>query len=185
MSVRFDISAALRTATRLGATARELEQIKQRAVGTLRRRLQVEAGRVLGETLNLKRSEIANRITVTSGSDRGGDYVQLVASGRRIPLANFGAQWGGRSTPGATAQVFRDQARRTYKSAFIRGDSKQVATRVDGGRGKVGRAPLRGLFGPSVADMLLYSGPAAAAPQLMKFGREVFATEIERLLDLI
>lgn len=154
-------------------------RVTARAVSTLRRRIGPEANRELAEDLNLPARQISQRTHVTGGQD----FVEVTGSGHAIPLSLFSAKWGGRSTPGATAQVFRSGDRRTYVSTFIA--KGVVYTRAKKGTKRVGRLPIRQLFGPDIGSILISShgGPSGQiAGRLAAFARDILAAEVERLI---
>jgi hypothetical protein len=174
-----DVSAAFtREATRLGTLARDSGKAKQRAVGTLARRLPVEARRDMQAEYSLK----ARRITAGLSVTRGDGFVELRGSKRGIGLIEFAGRWAGRKSSGATAQVRRSEGRGDYGGAFItrlRGGNRQIVERAIVGGKRAERLPIRTLYGPSVAQMLRNDARRA---RLADVAQDVLHAEFDRLL---
>ncbi len=169
---RFDVSSAFtREATRLGSVVRESERAKQRAVGTLARRLPVEARRDIQAEYNLPAGRISQGLSVS----RGDGYVELRAAKRGIGMTNFGARWGGRKSPGVTVEILRGK-RELWPDLFIaagKGGNKQVFARTTRKR-----LPIKSYYGPSIAQMLRKPG---RAERLATFAEDILRNEFERL----
>jgi hypothetical protein len=169
---RFDVSAAFdREADHLGAIARESEKAEQRAVGTLARRLPVEARRDIQAEYNLPAARITQGLSVT----RGNGYVELRASKRGIGAINFGARQVGRRTGGVRVEILRGRPD-TWPDAFIatgRGGNRQMFMRSTSKR-----LPIKTVYGPSVAQMLRKPG---RAERLAVFAQDILRSEFQRL----
>jgi len=176
---------------RIGDRVSRYSQAAQRAQSSLARRVQPVAKREIRKVYGIKASTLNGRLALYNGLRRKGDYIALQASTRRLPLASFGGTWGGRSTPGATASVLVGQ-RKTYTSAFVarvgwrgasggslKDDTASTAIYVrqlqPTGR-RVGRGPLRRLYGPSVFEML---SPGTHANQAALRVRGAVLSELE------
>ncbi len=175
---QFDVTAPLRRqGNRLARIAGETDRTTQRATGTLLRRLPVQARRDIQDEYNLPARRIAEGITAT----RGEGFVELRGSKRGIGLINFGGRWGGRKSAGATAQVRRTEGRTVYSGTFIttlRSSNRQIVEReLDAGH-RVGRLPVRTLYGPSMAHLLRN---ADRRDRLVEFSRDTLRDEVERL----
>lgn len=163
----------------------------KKAVATVRRRFEPAAKRLIRENYNVKAKDLAGKFSVEVSELAGaGTVLRLRASTSKTPLAEFGGQWGGRKSPGATAAIGKGQGRKVYHEAFI-------AT-IDGRRRmlvrqfsrdshlKSGRDPrnkLRRLSGPSPYQMVRGVGDDNAQ-RLSREMNELRANEIVRLLRL-
>lgn len=180
MSTTLDIGAALRTARQLELVAGGAERVAQRASATLSRRLQAESARVLPRRFNVQPKIVRPRMAVSQ--PRPG-VVELAGSGRPLELQHFGGEWGGRLTPGASAQILVGGERRIRAGSFIRArdPQKKIMVRAKSKRheGRVNRLPIRTLYGPSVGDMLLSD---LVADELIGFGSRILSDEIGRLV---
>lgn len=175
----------------------------QRAVASLIRKVQPVSTKAIRDVFNIKAATVRGRTKVTQGARAKGDFVSLWASARKISLVEFGGRWAGVKSSGATAAIRKGQ-RKTYAHAFIanvgwRGVSgksikqdtvhRGIYVRRRGPNGKpVGRGPLVRLYGPSVFEMVSYSGSMHSAdsvrntivPQLESF----YTTELTRQIAL-
>jgi hypothetical protein len=157
---------------RIGAQVSRMSTAARRAQSSLSRKVQPVATRVVRTAYNIKATDLRARLKLATGLRAKGDFISLQASTRRISLIAFGGQWGGRTTAGATASILLGQ-RKTYSEAFIasvgwRGTSgravktdtvsRNIYVRSRGPDGKrVGRGPLKRLYGPSAFEMLVPS----------------------------
>lgn len=181
----FDIAGLLQQAARLGRTQAELSKATQRATGTLRRRMPVAARRDIQQEYNLKAGRINSGLRA-SPIERG---VELIGSGRGVGLIEFGGKWRGPRSPGATAQVRRDEGVTLYPGQFIAtllGGNRQIVSRTGSPRrmtqgryaGKV-RQPLTVEYGPQVAQMLIRRD---RLDRLRDVQADILRAEFQRLL---
>lgn len=189
----FDFRGLARHAKRLGQLGpKAFAQVEQRTLSTLSRRLPVEASRLASEKiLNLPRSLVRKGLSAYVAGPAGERAVVLSGSRERIPLSKFGgAYYGGRRTPGAVAQPYRDDAARTYASSFaikgrgIRGgiwsrlpkNAVNNKNNIDRNRFIIQRK------GPSISRAILERKHGDIFPALSEVGSQVLRAEIARLL---
>lgn len=164
-----------------------VDKIRKRVVGTLSRRIKVQARRDIQTEYNLKASTLNDRLSV---SHKFFD-VRLKARATGINLIAFGAR---QNSKGVSYAVKKGGGRKTLAHAFIR------STRSGRGpfvwlRGEAGRAytsshpsknkylglhgyPIFQQFGPSVAQMLKHGD----RPQrLADYASGIVAAELARL----
>lgn len=171
---------------RLVERARELgergEVAVQRAKSTVGRRIKPEARRSLQAEFNLPAFRILDglRSRVTD------DAVELVASGKGVNIVSYGARWNPRRD-GAEVQVRKGGKREVRPGAFIRTgangnrvglERKRVSGSEYSDGPRVGRYPLKGVYGPSVAQQLAQQD---IGDELVDKALTVLATEFERL----
>ena len=120
MAAKFDIAPALQAAIRLGRTAAQVKQLKQRATGTLRRRMPVESRRDIQQEYNLTASRI-NKGLSTAAIEGG---VQITGSARGIGLIQFSA----RQTAKGVTYAIRKGQRQLEQGAFIQTPAKSPAS---------------------------------------------------------
>lgn len=171
MPARIDLSGVLKAADRYRSIAKNLPQAKQRAIGTLKRRLLTEARRDIQEEYNLPAGRIAQGLSVSANDDS----ILLTGKARGIGRINF----GGRQPKGGlvTTQVFKQGGRETLPNAFIAkglGGNTQIFQRTT-----KKRLPIETLYGPSVAQMLRKQG---RSDRLAEFARKILSNEIDRAL---
>ncbi len=170
---QFDIRQPfLNAADRLRAVGKGMDAARTRAIGTLARRLPVQARRDIQAEFNLRASRINAGLSVR----REDGAVVLIGAKRGIGLIEFGGRWGGRKTEGAVARVRKDEAPYVYAGTFIaigRSNNRHIFDR-EGKR----RLPIKTLYGPSVAVMLRYP---ARRERLADFAQEIAASELDRL----
>lgn len=191
LRLSIDVTGAFRAFGRLDRLGPEaVARVRKRAVVTLSRRIAVQGARMLSEEVTLKRSDIRNRIKAVSGELNAGrtQFVDVIGSNVRLNLALYAGKWGGTKTPGATAQVFKDTPRRTYKSAFINRKSGNILERAFKGGGapaegkkRYGRLPIRQLRGPSIGSLLISPGIGS---RIISEGRRIVVDEVNRLIDV-
>lgn len=142
-------------ADRVGQAVSRFGTAESRAKSSLKRRVQPAASRLVREHYNVTAAKLRGGMRLAEGTHRDGDYLALWASSRRLSLIDFGGRWGGRRTPGATAEVVRGQ-RRTFPGTFIATVKGRKAIRArtfqDGRRAP--RGPLTMYRGPSIFEML-------------------------------
>lgn len=147
-----------------------LDNVRSRALGTLSRRLPVQARRDIQTEYNLKAARV-NQGLSTRRVDNG---VMLRASARGINLIAFGAR--ARKRNGVTARVKKGGVPTVTKSAFI-ATGKNGAKLVFKRRGK-SRLPIDALYGPSIGQMLKHGD----RPQrLADYASGIIAAELARL----
>lgn len=181
----FEMQGALAASRELGDLARKLPQVQERAVGTLRRRLPVEARRDIQGEYNVRADRVRKDLSVRTG----GDGIALVGHFRGIGLRNFRARQVRR---GVTSAIFRGARRSLDEGAFMtpllgggvhavqRAGAKRVMTK---GRyvGK-SRQPLEVLYGPTLAQMLR---KGRRPERLADFARTTLRAEVNRQLDAL
>lgn len=97
----------------------------------------------------------ARKLSGVLSTRRSSDAVELVGSGQGMSLVTFGGQYGGRSTPGATVRVTQSRGRAVVLGSFIPKSIPQIFEREKLPSGaRVGRYPIKKLWGPSGAQML-------------------------------
>jgi hypothetical protein len=187
---KFDVASPfLREAQRLQAIQKGTAQAIGRATSTLVRRLPVEARRDIQQEYNLP----ARRINDALSASKDDTSVTLTGKARGVGLIEFGGQWRGRKSEGASAKVFTGGAGHVYGGTFIavglngnrqifdrkRGASKRRMTKG----GYIGqlKQPLKSLYGPSVASMLRKGDRES---RLADFAQSLLSVEIDRLLQL-
>lgn len=176
MRARFDIAALIQRAVRLRATARQVNTIKQRAIGTLRRRMPVRARRDIQDFYNLPAGRL--RRDLGSAAYEGG--VEVIGYARPIGKIEFAGKPGRRDQRGASAQVRRGGGRKVYPGSFIavgRSGNRQMFERTT-----KARLPIQALYGPSLADML---GRRARRARLSKYALELQLAELDRLVGAL
>lgn len=165
-AIGFDVSASVIS----NQLRTSIATVQSRAVGTLARRLPVQARRDIQTEYNLK----AGRISQGLSTRRVDNGVVLRASARGINLIAFAARWRKRS--GVTAQVKKGGLPTVAKQAFI-ATGKNGNRLVFQRRGK-SRLPIDALYGPSIGQMLKHGD----RPQrLADFASGIVASELARL----
>lgn len=172
-----------------GVSEARLRTAGNRALASVRRKFEPAAKRAIRETYNVRVGDLGGKFKVYSGSDGDGEFIELAASTRGIPLIRFGAKWRKRQPIGATAQVQLGQGK-TYRSAFIatvNGQrhvfARQFSADSNSPSGRDPRNKLRRLMGPSPAQMVTGYGEQTAK----RIGAEMnsfLSTEIKRQLNL-
>lgn len=172
-----------------GYSEKQLRTVVTRSISSVRRKFEPEAKRVIRDTYNVRVEHLTGKFRVLTGSDQEGEYVELAAARRGVPLLYFGAQWRGRSTPGATAEIRKGQ-RKTYRSAFIttiRGRTgvfaRQFSADSNSPSGRDPRNKVRLLTGPSPAQMTQGVGMANAR-RISSAMTSYLSSEIARQLEL-
>lgn len=142
-----------------GLSDAEIRKADKRALVSVRRRFEPAVKRVIRAQYNVPARELNGKFRVVTGTAEGGEYLELSASSKRVPLIAFGARWGGRRTKGARATVMRGGTR-IYPSSFIAtiGGRKEMLIRQfsadsNSPSGRSPRNKLQLLRGPSPADM--------------------------------
>jgi hypothetical protein len=179
MPVTLDIGAALRAARQVDGLARGIPRMQQRAIGTLRRRLQPEAARAVPARFNVAPRDVRARVNVTL---EGRDTVALIGSGVPLPAHLFGGEYGGRLSPGASWQVLASGPRKIRPGTFVRKRDRKgkIMTRAADAFGqRVQRLPIKTVYGPSVGAMLLSD---TVGQKLGEFGARIMDDEVARLI---
>lgn len=176
MPTRF-VGAALRgLSSRMEELGKQGEQAVQRAKSTVARRIKPEARRNLQAEYNLP----AGRILDGLRSRVDGDSVELIGSGKAVNITSYGARWR-KSMPGAEVQIKKGGAREIRKSAFIArgagGNRIAMERKVEGGT-RAPRYPLKGVYGPSIAQQL---ADQDRGDELTEFAAEKLSQEVDRL----
>lgn len=142
-----------------GVSETRLQTAANRALVSVRRRFEPVAKRVVRDAYNVKLTDLGGKFRVITSTDANGEFIELSASTRGIPLIRFGAKWRGRKTAGATAQIQLGQGK-TYRSAFIAtvGGQRNVFARQfsadsNSPGGRHPRDHIRRLMGPSPLQM--------------------------------
>jgi len=171
---QFDISTPfLDAAARLTQTRKGMDTARTRAMGTLARRLPVQARRDIQTEYALS----ATRINAGLSVRREEGAVVLVGSKRGIGLIEFAGRWGGRKTQGAVARVRVDEGPYVYAGTFIaagKSGNRQIFDRTSRKR-----LPIRTLYGPSLAIMLRND---ARRERLGDFAQDIAVSERDRLM---
>ena len=178
-----DLDGLLSASRNLSVLASRLPTLHTRAIGTLRRRLPVQARRDIQVEYQIG----ARRLTQDLQSRATNDGVRLVGRFRGIGLRNFAARPTAR---GVTAAIFRGK-RSLREHAFIRygvNNNEQVfrregAKRVmqQGRHAGKRRQPLVAEYGATAAQMI---AKGRRPERLVDYARGVLAAESERLLRL-
>jgi hypothetical protein len=178
-----DLDDVFSASRNFSAMASRLSSLHTRAIGTLRRRLPVQARRDIQAEYQIG----ARRLTQDLQSTTTDDGMRLIGRFRGIGLRNFAARPTKR---GVTAAVLRGK-RSLREHAFIRrgiGGNAQVFRRegpkrpMQHGRyaGKQ-RQPLVTEYGATAAQML---AKGRRPERLIDYARGVLAAEADRLLRL-
>lgn len=178
--ITVDVSGALDVADRLFATVKRADQAQRRALGTLRRRLPVQARRDIQAEYAIKAATLRERLLTRT--DTAG--LRLIGKSRGMGLINFGAR---QTRAGVSSQVLRGE-RDVDAGAFLApliGNNLHAVERYGAKRrmtrghyiGQL-RQPLSVLYGPSVAQMLQ---KGRRLDRLAEFAQRVIAAELERL----
>lgn len=200
-TIRFD--GLVNRAKTIDLTAKEVAQVKVRALATLRRRLVPEAAREASDQiLNLTARQISPHLKVTVTSNG----VTLSGDSTRLPVSAFKPTWAGPSSPGVTVTFWRDAGAITLAHTFMRPGSKEVWQRVPGSRSKttqtgtgrdssrevskaasglVGRLPIVVRKGPAFARAIYEKKHGDIYPSLIEYGLEVVHVEVDRLVLLL
>ena len=103
------------------------------------------------ERYNVKASDLRNAVDIKSGKDQPTSRIQI--STKRIPLINFGAK---ETKPGVSIMVIKGN-RKVIKSSFVpvlKSSHVNVFIRKYKSGKRVGRLPIKQLYGPSPAKMM-------------------------------
>ncbi len=189
-AARLNSAALARLAAQVeGVSAKAIAQADTRAIVSVRRRFEPAAKKAVREVYSVRAGDLVGRFQIRSGADKGGEFLSLHASTRKLPLISFGGRWGGVKTAGATAQI-QLGARRTYNSAFIatvNGQRRLLVRQFSrdsvAPSGRDPRNKLRILTGPSAFQMVMGEDDAIAA-RLSRQMNEYRRSELIRQLQL-
>lgn len=179
----FDMQGALAASRNLGILADRLPLFQKRALGTLRRRLLVEARRDIQAEYNIGAARIRKDLSARETPDG----IKLTGFWRGIGLRNFGART---TRKGVTSSIYAGGRRSLREDAFMarlqsgnlqvvkREGEKRVMTagRYKGKR----RQPLAVQYGPTAAQML---GKGRRPNRLADFAVGLVGAEITRQID--
>lgn len=185
VAMTVDFSGLTRAVDRISKLdADALARVEQRTLSTLSRRLPVEAARLASEQiLALPRAKIRSGLSAVQGGPPGARNVSLIGSRTRIKLKEFGAKYGGRKTPGATATLYRDRGVQLFEGTF--------AMKGQGAKGGIfqripdaSRLPIVERAGPSVYRSITEGKHGDIKPDLRDISVEVLRVEVQRLLKV-
>ncbi len=187
---RVNAGALARLAAQIdGLSKTALAKADARSNVSVRRRFEPAAKKAIRAVYNVRARDLTGRFTVNSGRDQNGEYLTLNASVKKLPLIGFGGRWGGRKTPGATADI-QTGKRKVYASAFIAriGGQRRMVVRqfsrdATAPSGRDGRRKLRTLTGASAFQMVMGEGQVIAA-KLARQMNEYRSSELIRQLKL-
>lgn len=202
-SVNINVDALIRLASfTRDLSEKQIAQVRTRALSTLKRRLGAEASRQISERiLNLPPRVISGYLDVKTDEHS----ITLTGTDQRPPISAFKPTWGGRTSPGVVATIWRDQGAVVLPHTFMRPGSKEVWQRIPAARtktkqigigrdssrvvvsksGLVGRFPIVVRKGPAMARAVYERKHGDIYPQLIEFGRDVLSDEVSRLVDLL
>lgn len=174
-------------AARLGKYDEKAMQLAiKRAAGTVARRSPlVAAGLISQLVLNVTPNKVRPLISATADSHGSSVTIRLKGLRKRIPLHEFtGASWGGRNTPGAVVQVYRDTGPRVYSSSANRyavfanpkkgGVRGGLFSRYGDGRAIVQRS------GPELTRAVIGKEHGNIAPNFVEFSTDLLVEDIAR-----
>lgn len=200
--VDFSMGGVAKHAARLGASVKRAQQVSDRAVSTLTRRLRPETARIIAvDVLNLPARTVSQSVQVAKRKVGEGTYVTVSASRTRLPLIAFTPRFS--RLDGVTVTTWREQGPQRLSHAFRRKDKPGVWQRVpySGGKaiggigmqrrtgspsGLVDRLPIVQRKGPSMHRVFEYAGRYRGRgdirPQLSTFVETTLSQEIARLI---
>lgn len=165
-SAQFDRVARLLSAVKGGA-----ELAGSRAINDTLKALRASAVRKIRERLNIKARDIRDRIFLTRATRNKLEGRFDVTGGRRLPVFLFGAK---QTKKGVTYKIKKGESRKlvpgawvskTLRQVFVREFADNVGLAKEGerasvgetfaGRKRVGRRPIRPVFGPSVGRVFV------------------------------
>lgn len=149
----------------------DIEEVRNRALGTLARRLPVQARRDIQTEYNLTAARINEGLSARRTED---GRVILRGRARGINLIAFGARWSKKT--GVAARVLKSGKPTVRPDAFI-AKGKNGALLVFERRGKA-RLPLDAVYGPSIGQMLKHGD---RPKRLADYASGIVAAEIARL----
>ena len=132
----------------LNAMAKATARAESRAVGRVATSIITAQSRAVVQRLNLKVSRVKEAVRIASKPTPEQPRVIVEVKRRAVGLIEFGGQWRGPKSAGATVLVLKGGGRKTLDGAFIatgRGGNRQIFERK-----KKARLPIKALYGPSV-----------------------------------
>jgi hypothetical protein len=171
-SFAVELAGALDAAQQLSAIPGRIVQAQKRALGTMRRRLATEAKRDIGAEYNLKAGRIAAGLVVRNQADG----VALIGRSRGINAIEFRATWS-RRMKGARFAIKRGGDRSPHEGSFIA--TGKSGNRLVFERSGDKRLPIRGIYGPSIGQMLKHG---RRPERLAEFAIRILEAEQRRLL---
>ena len=172
-SFTVELAGALDAIAGLSRAPAAILRAQKRALGTVQRRVPVEARRDMQAEYNLK----ATRLRAGLSMRNTPDGILLRGSARGINAIQFGATWSRRMKGGARFAIKRGETRDGRDGSFIatgKSNNRLVFER----RGKA-RLPLQAVYGPSIAQMLKHG---RRPERLAEFALRTLAAEQRRLL---
>lgn len=136
---------------------------EQRAIASLKRKMQPVAKDEITKVYSVRASKLNDRFRIIDGKES----VSLWASSRKISLIDFQGSWGGANSAGATASIVGPKV---YAHAFIATVQglKAIRKRAFKDGKRVGRGPLTLLRGPSPFEMLVPGDNASPSISVQK-----------------
>lgn len=182
LRVNMELEGALAVSRNLGILSDRLPLFRKRAIGTLRRKIAVEARRDIQKEYNIRAGRARKDISVYGT----GEGLRLIGHWRGIGLRNFS---GRQVRKGVTAAILRGR-RSLYPGAFMAtllGGNVQAVSRFGPKRtmtkgryqGKK-RQPLAVEYGATLAQML---AKGRRPERLAEYARGVLRDEIERQIE--
>lgn len=197
----FDLTGLSRVTARLARLSEDFPKARQRALGTVARRVKAEAARAASEEqLNATPRALAPYINARVGGSGESRYVSVDGSRARLPLAIFKPKVSKRD--GVRVTFLRGGNEVHWPHAFRPKGSKDIKRRIparpgmdSGPSGLVWRLPITTRVGPSMARMLgpyrehgkewaALEGRERVVARLAETAGTVLAAEIKRLLEL-
>lgn len=184
----FSLGGVQRAITRVQRTAAKKDELANRAVTTLVRRVKPEAARLIAkDVLNLSAAKVSQNLRVEKKSVGGSEYLSVQANRVRLPLAMYTPRFN--RLDGVTATTWREKGPQQYPRAFKRKDRAGVWQRVPKrprSADLVARLPIVERKGPSLHRVFETRGPSAGhgnvIPKLSTFVEQTLSLEIARLL---
>lgn len=186
MGDTFDLSGVLNMQRLIDSVPRKRDQVIQRTISNVARRLPVEARRDMQTEVNLAAARISDGLSVT----RDSDSITLTGSSRGIGLVNV--PYKASKDSGVTANAYVQAPPVLLPHAFVAAGAsgnKQVFQRINGAAkvrvasGKYAgqlRQPIAAKYAPSVASQLRFG---EREDRLADFSATILHDESERLLD--
>jgi hypothetical protein len=167
-----ELAGALDAAQQLSAVPAKILLAQKRGMGTVRRRVPTEAKRDIGAEYNLRAGRIAQGLSMQSTADG----LKLIGRSRGINAIEFRATWSKRMK-GARFTIKRGGDRSAHEGSFIA--TGKSGNRLVFERSGDKRLPIRGIYGPSVGQMLKHG---RRPERLAEFAIRILEAEQRRLL---
>lgn len=168
-----DLSGALAASKDMLALPPAIVRAQKRALGTVVRRLPVEARRDMQKEYRLPASRIRKGLRVRATETD----IRLVGSARGVNAAAFGATWSRRSKIGAKFAGRKDQPKEQHPGTFIA--TGRSGNRLVFERSGKGRLPLSPVYLASIGQMLKHGH---RPERLADYAQGVIVSEIDRQL---